>query len=87
LVGLRRAYPVLHRARFLTGEWDPKLGVKDATWITPNGEEMRQEQWGDPHTRCFGLVLEGRAQPSGIARQGSDATLMMILNAHDVFRE
>jgi isoamylase len=83
LVGLRRAYPVLHRARFLTGEWDSELGVKDATWIAPHGEEMKQEQWRDPHTRCFGLVLDGRAQPTGIARQGSDATLMMILNAHD----
>jgi glycogen operon protein len=27
-------------------------------------------------------VLDGRGQTSGIARQGSDATLMLILNAH-----
>jgi glycogen operon protein len=31
------------------------------------------------------MVLDGRAQPTGIVRPGSDATLLLILNAyHDV---
>ena len=83
LIGLRRAYPVLHRVRFLTGEWNEELGVKDATWVTPAGEEMKPDHWMDPNARCFGVVLDGRGQATGIARRGSDATLMLVLNAHD----
>jgi isoamylase len=82
LIGLRHAYPVLHRNRFLTGDWNETLEVKDATWLTPAGEEMRPEQWKDPMARCVGVVLDGRGQTSGIARRGSDATLLIILNAH-----
>jgi len=50
--------------------------------VTPAGDEMKQENWADPNARCIGLVLDGHGQASGIARQGSDATLMLILNAH-----
>jgi glycogen operon protein len=32
--------------------------------------------------RCFGLVIDGRAQASGIRRPASDATLLLVLNAH-----
>ena len=45
LIGLRHAYPVLHRNRFLTVEWNEALEVKDATWLTPAGEEMSPEQF------------------------------------------
>jgi isoamylase len=31
---------------------------------------------------CFGMVLDGRAQPTGIRRPGEDASLLLILNAH-----
>ena len=33
-------------------------------------------------TRCFGMLLDGRAQETGVKRQGSDATLLLIYNAH-----
>ena len=32
--------------------------------------------------RCFGMLLDGRAQESGVKRRGSDATLLIIYNAH-----
>ena len=64
---------------------NPELDVKDVTWIDPRGQEKTQESWNDPGERCFGMVLDGRAQPTGIVRPGSDATLLLILNAyHDV---
>jgi isoamylase len=82
LIGLRHAYPVLHRNRFLTGDWNAALEVKDATWLTPAGDEMQADNWKDPHARCVGLVLDGRGPATGIARRGSDATLLIIVNAH-----
>ena len=44
-------------------------------------------QWGDPHMRCFGMLLDGRGQESGIKRQAGDASLLLVMNAyHDVVK-
>jgi len=87
LIGLRLQYPILRRSRFLTGEYNEDLGVKDVTWINANGEEMRQEHWDDANTRCFGMLLDGRAQETGIRRRGELATLLIIFNPwQDVVR-
>jgi isoamylase len=84
-IALRTAYPILRRSRFFVGQHNPELDVKDVTWVDPRGEEKSPESWNDPRERCFGMVLDGRAQPTGIVRPGSDATMLLILNAyHDV---
>jgi glycogen operon protein len=80
LTGLREKYPILRRARWLTGQYNEELEVKDVTWINTAGEEMRQDQWDDPHTRVFGMLLDGRAQETGIRRRGELATLLIIFN-------
>jgi isoamylase len=82
LIALRKAYPILHRGRFLVGEYNQELDVKDATWFSPNGEEMASEQWNDVNAKCIGVVLDGRAQPTGIRRRGADATILLVLNSH-----
>jgi isoamylase len=82
LTHLRREYAVLRQSRFLTAEWNAELGIKASTWLTPCGDEMTPEHWRDPQTKCFGLLLDGRAQPSGIPRRGSEATLLLVVNAH-----
>jgi len=81
LIGLRHQFPILRRARFLSGEYNEDLGVKDVTWVNTGGEEMRQDQWDDPHTRVFGMLLDGRAQETGIRRRGELATLLLVVNA------
>jgi isoamylase len=82
---LRRRFPLLTRGRFLNGEWDETLGLKDVTWLAPDATEMAEEQWAEGHARCMGVLLDGRAQATGIVQRGNDATLLMILNAyHDV---
>ena len=82
LTKLRRQYPILRRERFLTGEFNGSLGIKDVTWINASGVEMRAEDWSDGHMRCFGKLLDGRAQPTGVGRRGDDATMLIVLNAH-----
>jgi isoamylase len=82
LIALRKAYPILHRGRFLVGEHNAELDVKDITWLTPDAVEMGQTQWNDANTKCFGVLLDGRAQPTGIKQRGSDATLLIVMNAH-----
>jgi len=82
LTTLRHRLPVLRRGRFLTGEYNAELEVTDTRWLSPTGEDLSQEQWDDAAMRCFGLVIDGRAQASGIRRPASDATLLLVLNAH-----
>jgi len=82
LTALRRQYPILHRSRFLTGEYNAELDVKDVTWINANGGEMQDNDWLDGNTRCFGMLMDGRAQVTGIKQRGHDATLLLVLNAH-----
>jgi glycogen operon protein len=79
---LRRRFPLLTRGRFLNGEWDETLGLKDVTWLAPDATEMGEEQWSEGHARCMGVLLDGRAQATGIVQRGNDATLLMVLNAH-----
>ena len=82
LTKLRLAYPVLRRSRFLVGDYNEAIGVKDVTWLAPDANEMSVEQWQDGNGRCLGMLMDGRAQVSGIARPGEDATLLLIVNAH-----
>ncbi len=82
LTELRQRYPILRRTRFLTGEYDEEFGVKDVTWIGANGQEMSAEEWSDTNTRCFGMLVDGRAQPTGIKKLGIEATLLIVFNAH-----
>ena len=43
---------------------------------------MSEENWQDGAAKCVGLILDGRAQPTGIRKRGIDRTLMLIMNAH-----
>lgn len=82
LITTRKAFPILHRTRFPVGTYNEELDVKDVTWFSPSGTEMTSEQWQDGNARCFGMLLDGRAQRTGIRRRGSDATLLLVYNAH-----
>jgi len=81
LTGLRHKYPILRRTRFLAGTLDEELGVKDVTWINATGAEMKDGDWSDGGTRCFGMLLDGRAQPTGIRQRGHEATLLLVFNS------
>jgi glycogen operon protein len=87
LTRLRHKYPILRRTRWLTGQYSEELGVKDVAWINATGEEMREEHWNDDNVRCFGMLLDGRAQETGIRRRGELATLLIIFNPwHEVVK-
>jgi isoamylase len=82
LIALRNDKAVLRRGRFLTGHYNVELDAKDVTWVTPAGSEMTPNDWDNPNARAMGVLLDGRAQPTGIRRQGTDVTLLLVINAH-----
>jgi glycogen operon protein len=85
LTRLRREFPILRRSRFLTGELDEELGVRDVTWINATGVPIADAEWHDANMRCFGMMLDGRARATGISQLGSETTVLLVLNAyHDV---
>ncbi|KAF0813342.1 Glycogen operon protein GlgX [Andreprevotia sp. IGB-42] len=79
---LRQSFPILRRSRFLTGEWNEALEVRDLSWLAPDVQELTADHWGDGNMRCFGMLMDGRAQATAITRHAGDNTLLMILNAH-----
>ena len=82
LTALRRNFPILRRQRFLTGNMNEELGVKDVTWINASGAEMPDEDWADENMHCFGMLMDGRAQPTGVRKRGDDRTMLVIFNSH-----
>ncbi len=82
LTSLFHLYPVLRRSRFFTGETNPDIEVKDVTWIDASGVEMTAETWDNGLTKSFGMLLDGRAQVTGLKRPGADASMLAIFNAH-----
>ena len=82
LTRIRQQYPILHRSRFFTGQELPTLrGVKDVTWIRSDGTEMTLSDWSNAQNKFLGMLIDGRAQPTGIKQTGSDVTVLTVLNA------
>src|SRR5207247_3918636 len=82
LTRLRHKYPILRRNRFLTGEYNQELEVKDLTWVNVNVAEMDDSQWSDSSMRCFGMLIDGRAQTTGVRQRGKEATILLVVNGH-----
>jgi isoamylase len=82
LLALRRACPTLCRSRFLTGTADEEFGVRDLTWINANGGEMQEAHWNDASTKCLGMLIDGRAQKTGIHKAAADPTVLLVLNGY-----
>jgi isoamylase len=83
LIKLRQSYPALRRTRFLTGQRDEALGVRDVTWIDADGAEMQEANWKDASMKCFGMLLDGRAQRTGIKRRGAEKSVLIVMNSYE----
>ncbi len=84
LTAFRRAHPVLHRRHFLHGRTLSDRGVKDVTWINPDGTEKTEVDWSHGQARSIGLMLAGDAGEE-TDRRGqplTDDILLILLNAH-----
>ena len=80
LTALRHKYPILRHSRFLSGDFNDDGQFKDLSWIAAGGHEMGAGDWGDTNTRCVGMLMDGRAQETGVKKRGSDATMLLVFN-------
>jgi glycogen operon protein len=84
LVHLRRQHRVFSRTRFFRGEVVSADGLKDITWVTPEGREMTEADWQNGFAQCLGYVLNGAAgeffTPGG--QRDIDESFLVMLNAY-----
>jgi glycogen operon protein len=94
LAALRAAHPVLRRRSYLRGELGPAGGeptpegaldeaARDAFWLRPDGQLMKDADWQAPEARALGLLLPGRHADSAAPGEPA-ATLLLLLNGGDV---
>jgi len=80
LIALRRRFPALRRARFLTGSPVDGRPLKDVAWLVPEGHEKTEADWNYPDARslCFLLADTGNNGEPGAPGE----PLLVFLNAH-----
>jgi isoamylase len=84
LIHLRRRHRVFSRPRFFRGEVLSEDGLKDITWVTPAGEELKDGDWRSPTALSLGYVLGGAAgefYTTG-GQRDIDASFLVMMNAH-----
>ncbi len=83
LIALRRRHRVFSRPRFFRGEAVSEAGLKDITWLTPEGREANLDDWNNPVALSLGYVLGGAAgefyTPGG--QRDIDESFLVMLNA------
>jgi len=76
-------HPVLQRRKFFQGRSIRGLGVKDISWLDPEGIEMTDSDW-NAFVRCLGMQLAGTLidEVDEVGNRISGDTLLILLNAH-----
>jgi isoamylase len=79
---ITRTNPLFRRRRFFAGGPISTHGVKDVSWIRPDGAEMTLEDWSNPKTQILGMLIPGEASDDvderGRPNQGQ--SLLLLLN-------
>jgi isoamylase len=83
LVALRRAHPVFRRRDFFRGRAVAPGGVADIVWLKPDGSEMDEPAWRDPHTHALAAFLSGDGLDEADAhgRRVVDDSFVLLFNA------
>ncbi|MFD6418705.1 glycogen debranching protein GlgX [Streptomyces sp. NPDC060194] len=85
MVRLRREHAVFRRRRFFHGR--PVAGthddLSDIAWFTPEGEEMKGEDWQAAHAKALTVFLNGHAisEPGPRGERITDDSFLLMFNA------
>jgi len=83
MTALRREHPVFRRPRFFQGRPINGSRLNDITWLSPEGRELRQHEWGLAEARCLGFHLGGDTG-TYLGRDGRELTderFVVLMNA------
>jgi glycogen operon protein len=84
LIALHADHPAFRRRRWFKGCPVRGGGVGDIAWFRPDGKEMVDEDWQQPHTNSFGVFLNGNAlrELDDEGRPVKDDSFLLLFNAH-----
>jgi glycogen operon protein len=80
---ITRTNPLFRRRRFFAGGAISAHGVKDVSWVRPDGAEMTLEDWGNPKNHILGMLIPGEASDDvdERGRPNRGQSLLLLLNA------
>jgi glycogen operon protein len=84
LVRLQGDHPVFRRRGWFKGRPVRGVGVGDIAWFSPDGAEMSDEDWQQPHAKAFAVLLNGDAlrEVDDEGRPIRDDSFLLLFNAH-----
>jgi isoamylase len=85
LVKVRKSHPIFCRRHFFQGRAIKGVGIKDITWLTPDGREMTDQEWNQSFARSLGVYLAGAAlgEDDQQGRPLQDDDFILLINSHD----
>ena len=84
VIHIWRTQPVLQRRSFFHGRSIRGTGIKDISWLGPDGLDMSDAAWTTADVRCLGVRLAGDliAETNERGEPIVGDTLLLLLNAH-----
>lgn len=86
LLKLRADHWMFRRKRYLSGKKSIDTEMKDITWLTPEGLEMTDADWGKGYAQSISAFLSGAINASFCNEEGecySDHHFFIVMNAFD----
>jgi glycogen operon protein len=80
---IRSENPSLRRHSFFSGHSVAAGAAKDVSWLRPDGQEMKLEDWHDPQRNVLGMWIhgEGNGEVDERGRRVQSDTLLLLVNA------
>lgn len=84
VLDLRKNHPALRRRNFFRGRPIRGAGIKDLSWLRPDGNEMSDEDWSNQSVYTVGLWMAGNAPDlrDEEGRQVIDDTMVILMTAN-----
>jgi glycogen operon protein len=84
LISVRNDHPVFRRRNFFQGREIRGVGIKDISWLRPDGGEMSDHEWSQEFARCLGVTLSGQAvdEVDERGQRVQDDNFLLLMNAH-----
>ncbi len=83
VLGIRRDNPALRHRHFFEGRPSTEGGAKDLAWFGPDGSELTDADWWEPHARALGMYVGGDGIKARTARGEpiTGASFLLLLHA------
>jgi isoamylase len=81
LLRIRANNAVFRRQSFLAGVRREEGRFKDVAWLKPDGAELLERDWHEPHLRAFGMLLDSTGLPHTQLDPDVGDSFLVLFNA------